>query len=55
MDYMDNELWSSMSLDDILLLEDVEDNIKDDIEFWGVMLWLAKRAWKSLNIKMIII
>lgn len=33
MDYMDNELWSSMSLDDILLLEDVEDNIKDDIEF----------------------
>ena len=32
MDYMDNELWSSMSLDDILLLEDVEDNIKDDIE-----------------------
>ena len=33
MDYMDNELWNSMSLDDILLLEDVEDNIKDDIEF----------------------
>ena len=33
MDYMDNELWSSMSLDDILLLEDVEDSIKDDIEF----------------------
>lgn len=33
MDYMDNELWSSMSLDDILLLEDVEDNIKDDVEF----------------------
>ena len=33
MDYMDNELWGSMSLDDILLLEDVEDNIKDDIEF----------------------
>ena len=33
MDYMDNELWSSMSLDDILPLEDVEDNIKDDIEF----------------------
>ena len=46
MDYMDNELWSSMSLDDILLLEDVEDNIKDDIEFWGVMLWQAKRASK---------
>ena len=55
MDYMDNELWSSMSLDDILLLEDVEDNIKDDIEFWGVMLWQAKRAWKSSSIKMIII
>ena len=33
MDWMDNELWSCMSLDDILLLEDVEDNIKDDIEF----------------------
>lgn len=33
MDYMDNELWGSMSLDDILLLEDVEENIKDDIEF----------------------
>ena len=33
MDWMDNELWSIMSLDDILLLEDVEDNIKDDIEF----------------------
>ena len=33
MDYMDNETWSSMSLDDILLLEDVEDSIKDDIEF----------------------
>lgn len=33
MDWMDNELWSSMSLDDILLLEDVEDSIKDDIEF----------------------
>ena len=44
MDYMDNELWSSMSLDDILLIEDVEDNINDDIEFGGVVLWLVKRA-----------
>ena len=46
MDWMDNETWSSMSLDDILLLEDLEENIKDDIEFWGVMLWQAKKAWK---------
>ena len=44
MDYMDNEIWSRMSLDDILLLEDVEDNIKDDIELSVVMLWQAKKA-----------
>lgn len=33
MDWMESELWSSMSLDDVLLLEDVDSNIKDDTEF----------------------
>lgn len=33
MDWIESELWSSMSLDDVLLLEDVDSNIKDDTEF----------------------
>lgn len=33
MDWIEETLWSSMSLDDVLLLEDVDSNIKDDTEF----------------------
>ena len=33
MDWMDNELFNAMSIDEILLIEDLEKNIEDDVEF----------------------